>query len=55
MAEVTKEESMKLAIKVFNQGQFKSKTSCTQAFNAPPQTLMKCLNGVAYEESITNG
>ena len=54
MAEVTK-ESMKLAIKVFNHGQFKYKTSCTQAFNVPPQTLMKCLNGVTYEESITNG
>ena len=32
MAEVSKEEQMKLAIKAFNQGQFQSKTSCAQAF-----------------------
>ena len=56
MAEVSKEERMKLAIKAFNQGQFQSKTACAQAFDVPSRTLMKCLNGVtSREESIANG
>ena len=56
MAEVSKEEQMKLAIKAFNQGQFQSKTSCAQAFDVPSRTLMKCLNGVtSRKESIANG
>ena len=56
MAEVSKEEQMKLAIKAFNQGQFQSKTSCAQAFDVPSQTLMKHLNGVtSCKESIANG
>ena len=56
MAEVSKEEWMKLAIKAFNQGQFKSKTACAQAFDVPSQTLMKHLNGaISCEESIANG
>ena len=56
MAEVSKEERMKLAIKAFNQGQFQSKTSCAQAFDVPSRTLMKCLNGVtSRKESIANG
>ena len=56
MAEVSKEEQMKLAIKAFNQGQFKSKTACAQAFNVPSWTLMKYLNrAIFYKESIVNG
>ena len=56
MAEVSKEEQMKLAIKAFNQGQFKSKTACAQAFDVPSQILMKHLNGAtSCEESIANG
>ena len=56
MAEVSKEERMKLAIKAFNQGQFQSKTSCAQAFDVPSRTLMKRLNGVtSRKESIANG
>ena len=56
MAEVSKEERMKLAIKAFNKGQFQSKTACAQAFNVPSQTLIKHLNGVtSCEESIANG
>ena len=56
MAEVSKEERLKLAIKAFNQGQFQSKTSCAQAFDVPSWTLMKCLNGVtSCKESIANG
>ena len=56
MAEVSKEERMKLAIKAFNQGQFQSKTACAQAFDVPSQTLMKRLNGAtSREESIANG
>ena len=55
MAEVSKEEWMKLAIKAFNQGQFQSKTSCAQAFDVPSQTL-KCLKGVtSHKEYIANG
>ena len=56
MTEVSKEEWIKLAIKAFNQGQFKSKTACAQAFDMPSQTLMKCLNrATSHEESIANG
>ena len=55
MAEVSKEEQMKLAIKAFNQGQFQSKTSCAQAFDVPSWTLMKHLDGVtSHKESIIN-
>ena len=56
MAEVSKEERMKLAIKAFNQGQFQSKTACAQAFDVLSWTLMKCLNGAtSCKESIANG
>ena len=56
MAEVSKEEQMELVIKTFNQGQFQSKTSCAQAFDVPPQILMKYLNRViSHKESIANG
>ena len=55
MAEVSKEEQMKLAIKAFNQDQFKSKTACAQAFDVPSWTLMKHLNRATfYKESIAN-
>ena len=54
MAEVSKEERMKLAIKAFNQGRFQSKTSCAQAFDVPSRTLMKRLNGVTSRKESTH-
>ena len=55
MAEVSKEERMKLAIEAFNKGQFTSKTACAQAFDVSSHTLMKHLNGVtSRKQSIAN-
>ena len=55
MAEVPKEERMKLAIEAFNKGQFPSKTACAHAFDVPSRTLMKRLNGViSRKESTAN-
>ena len=55
MAEIPKERRMEMAIEAFNKGQFSSKTACAQAFDVPPRTLMKRLNGVrSREESLAN-
>jgi hypothetical protein len=55
MAELSKEERMKLAIDAYNSGLFTSKTAAAKAFDVPPRTLMTRLNRTAsWKEVIAN-
>ena len=52
---LSKNEQIKLAIKAFYKGQFKSKTACVKAFDVAPKTLIDYLNGTAScKEIIVN-
>ena len=45
MSTLSKDDRMKLAIKAWENGQYKSKFACTKAFDVPPRTFYYQIGG----------